>query len=176
MNINLPQFLKNIGYLSVFMTFFMLSGGFLLVYKIQQYLVQKEMHNVLNNKLKDSEKLTLSNSDYQNNKIDSHEILVQGKLYDIRSVIRMGNIVELQVINDSREEKILDNIKDLVNNSSNSKNHLPEHLLKWLNLVFICPGPVNSLVIKYSSSCFLPFNELIISHKTDLWSPPPKLC
>ena len=175
MNINLPQFLKKIGYLSVFLTFFMLSGGFLLVYKIQQYLVQKEMYNILNDKLKDTEKLTLSYSDYQNNKIDNHEILVQGKLYDIRSVIRTGNIVELQVINDIKEEKILDNIKDLVNNSSNSKNHLPDHLLKWLNLVFICPVPANNLIIKYSSSCFLPFSELIISHQTDIWSPPPKL-
>ena len=175
MNINLPQFLKNIGYLSVFLTFFMLSGGFLLVYKIQQDFVQKEMHNVLNNKLKDSEKLTLSYSDYQNNKIDSHEILVQGKLYDIRSVIRTGNIVELQVINDSREEKILDNIKDLVNNSSNSKNHLPDHLLKWLNLLYISPVSVNSLFVRYSPFCFRSFCEFIISHKTDICSPPPKL-
>ena len=174
MNINLRLFLKKIVYLLVFLNFFMLLGGFLLVYKIQQYFIYVEMSNTINNKLKKTEKISLPYSDYQKNKIDSREILINGKLYDIRSARLKGSIVELQVINDSREEKILDNIKELVNNSSKSKNHLPDHLLKWLNLVYICPVSVSNLFIKYSSACIPPFSELIVSHKSDICSPPPK--
>ncbi len=166
--------MKKIVYIVMLLPVFMLSGGFQLVYKIEQCVVRIEMLAALNNKLNQSEKIILSVSDFQKSKIDSREIFFKGKMYDIRSIRRTGNTVELFVINDAREERILEKIKELENDTGR-RHHLPGKLIELLTLVYICPATGNTFWIDKQPTCFLPFCELLIFNKSDIHSPPPKL-
>lgn len=159
----------------MFFTLFLLSGGFMLIYKIQQHQVQIEMQSTLSKDHVETEKIILSNSDFQKNKINSREIILLGKLYDIRSVIHTGKDVELQVINDTREENILEKISNLVRNTGNGHDQLPNCLVQLLTMEFICPEPSCHFFNNDPTTCSHQFNELIISVTSNVVSPPPEL-
>ena len=81
------------------------------------------------------EKLILTKEVYYASKVNHFEICLDGKMYDIKSVVMQGEIVELLAIHDQEEENILVEIRKLICNSSDK--HLPyPQLLNRLLTVF----------------------------------------
>ena len=168
--------MKKIGYIALLSILIIQAGGGLLIYKIQQYYVQMEMERALNNEETSFQQLTLSFNDFQKGKINAHEISFDGKMYDIRSIKISGDKVELLVINDTKEENIIENIKRSVNPNDQQNKGLPSQFVKLLTLVYVVPATDPDLLLqKKQRHIFVPFCDIIVSHKSDITAPPPKL-
>ena len=72
--------------------------------------------------------LFMSFTDFENAKTNPHEIFFQGKMYDIKSIKTKGSKVELQVLNDAKEERIINHIKTLTGQQP-AKNKLQTNCL-----------------------------------------------
>ena len=152
------------------------SGGLLLLYKIQQCKVRYEMQQTMKKEETVFLKLTIAISEFEKIKINPHEISFQGKMYDITSKVISGKVVELLVIRDTKEETIFKKIKWLTENTDKQNNELPNQLVKFLTLAYICPSVDNKMVFLYSrKNKFLPLFEKITSFTSEILSPPPEL-
>ena len=120
-------------------------------------------------------KLTLTVSEFQKSKINSHEISYKGKMYDFKPVAISDDTVELLVINDTKEETILEKINELADNTSSHKGELPSQLIKLLTLTYICPTFDNRFIFQeLEGNNFLPICESILSIAKEIPSPPPE--
>ena len=168
--------LKKIGYLILITIIFLQTGGVLVIYKMHQSLARGEMHTILNCNDTQYEKLTLSMVDYQKAKIDANEILIQGKLYDIKSIILIGGNANLLIIHDSLEEKILKKIKDFITGNHQSNKKLPYQLLKFLSMKFLPPEDCsNPFVPAISNDLKTVTNQIFTSSVPNIDIPPPKV-
>lgn len=165
--------MKKLSYIALLSMLLLQSGGLVLIYKVQQCMVQHEMKSVLNNHETRFQPLTISLSVYKKN-IFGNEIVIDGKLYDVNSIAISGNTVHLQVINDTKEESILEKIKDLISGTT-KHNRLPIRLVQLLSLNYILPhSQYNSALQQISQQNFLPLSTNILSITKDVSSPPPK--
>ncbi|MFS8081928.1 MAG: hypothetical protein ACMG51_00640 [Ginsengibacter sp.] len=165
--------MKKLSYIALLSMLLLQSGGLVLIYKVQQCMVQNEMKSVLNNHETRFQPLTISLSVYKKN-IFGNEIVIDGKLYDVNSIAISGNTVHLQVINDTKEESILEKIKDLISGTT-KHNRLPIRLVQLLSLNYILPhSHYDSALQQISQQNFLPLSTNILSLTKDVSSPPPK--
>ena len=154
----------------------MQTGGLWLIYKTEQYCVQNEMEESLNSKETIFQKLSLSLNDFQKDKINDHEISINGKMFDIKSISVKGNKVELLALNDSKEESIIENINKSGNNGDQQNQELPTRLFKLLALFYISPSTDhNFLFYKKQQNILQSLCEIFISYKSGVSSPPPWL-
>ena len=168
--------MKKAAFIILIPILLMQMGGRLLIYTIQQYSVQNEMEQVLEDGETNFLKLTLSSDDYNKGKISPHEIFVDKKLYDVKSVKFSGDKVELLVVNDIKEENIIENISKSVNTGGLQSKEHPFHFVKVLNLLYIAPPIDNDLLFKATVlNVFQLTCETILSYKPGISSPPPRL-
>jgi hypothetical protein len=81
----------------------------------------QQFANIENNK--NLEYITISKSEYKKACFGSNEIELNGNRYDVVAIKSKGNIIELKVINDKKEVKLLGLIKSNINNSNNANNN-----------------------------------------------------
>ncbi len=152
------------------------TGGLWLVYKAQQYYVRNQMEESLNNKETIFQKLSLSLNDFQKDKINDHEVSINGKMYDIKSISIKKNKVELLAVNDLKEESIIEKINRSLNDGNQQNQELPNHLFKLLTLFYISPATDrNFLFQQKQQNIWQSLYEIIISHEPGISSPPPRL-
>jgi hypothetical protein len=166
---------RKIAYSALILIILMPSMGYFLILKVQQYFARVEMVEALNSDLVKTEKITLSVSDFRKIRVDTHEILFRNKMYDIKSFALAGDSVELLVINDIQEEKILEQINDLISKTHRQHHNLPGQLINLLNLIYIIPGAGNEYAFKAAHTRFPYFCEPIGPAQHDVTSPPPKI-
>jgi hypothetical protein len=134
------------------------------------------MEGKLKNDTSSFENITLSVSDYEKSSIHSHEILLNGMLYDIKSKTFLGDSVNLIVIKDLNEAKILNHIRQLSNNPNLPKNKFPSQIKLLISLNYIAPNVafrniLPKILIYLFQTNILDFDSL----KPDALVPPPKL-
>ncbi|MDZ4757184.1 MAG: hypothetical protein SGJ10_03465 [Bacteroidota bacterium] len=143
---------------------------------MQQCYVQYDMHEKLKNDETAFEKFTLSRNDFEKGKINDDEIKINDRLYDIKSVNMIGDKVEFLAFNDTDEEAVLAKIKNIVNANSEQNTELPNQLIKLLSLIYLpanyCHHPVFAGL---QQNFFHNYSETIISHTSEICSPPPEL-
>jgi hypothetical protein len=153
------------------------TGGMLLIYKIQQFHVQYEMQLVVNDSETSFEKLILSRDEYQKCRLNSREISFKGNMYDVKSVNINGDIAELLVINDIKEKFLLEEIKDFLHKSNQSKKEIPDQLQKFLSINYISVDEGRIIYIpSFSSGIFHYLNQEILPDHSEIFFPPPKFC
>ena len=154
----------------------MQTGGVWLYYKVQQLIVQHEMESDIDEIGICSQKFDLSQKEYAKSKINEHEILIKGKLYDIKSVIISAGRAEIVVINDTREERILEDLKKLGDTNNRHNKSLPSHCFNILTLFYLSteinntPGELIAVTKNFRN-----YNDNIISNGPAIDSPPPKI-
>ncbi len=147
----------------------------LLIFKAQQCYVQYEMHEKLKNSNTPFELLTLTFAEYQKSKINSNEISLNRKMYDIKSVDISGDSVRLLAINDYEEENILEKIKNFIEKSDPSNSALPNHLYKLITLVYLQVTAENVFYLPMQSiNVFHSLSANISTSDSDIPSPPPR--
>lgn len=141
-----------------------------------QQIVQHEMWTPSEQSSGNLQKLKLSATEFENSKINAHEIKIDGLLYDLHSVKQRGNLVEVLVVNDAKEESILSFIKKLTENPTKQDNKNNHQILKLLTAIYL-PAQLDF----HCSVRLIPekqynlFFESILSVSKEIWLPPPRL-
>lgn len=152
--------------------------GVVLLFQGQQYIIKQEMSNKLNQESDYSklQKVVLSYQDYQKNKIDDNEIYIQGKLYDIKTIIHTRASVTLFVCYDNLEEEIIENIKDFFSGTESIPSASKHVLYSIFSLIYIIPEHLicpNTLLQNSTFNFFsLKINDYIFY--SDILTPPPE--
>lgn len=124
------------------------------------------------------QKIEISKSEYHKNKIDNNEIYIQGKLYDIKTIIYTPTSVILFACNDNLEEEIINHIRDFFSESgSASIPSKTKHLLTDLfSLIYVLfddlikiNTPLQGFLFNFSS---LKVNDYTFT--SDITTPPPE--
>lgn len=158
------------------LTFILLqSGGMVVFYRIRQMSIKYAMVQKLKNDEKNLENIVLSISEFEKCRINRHEIRYHGNMYDIKSSHADGKNITLVVINDKKEAKILKKLNQIADNEDENKKQLPDKLLKFMSLIYVCP--------EHSALTFIASEEVSFEQKSDndylfladISSPPPKL-
>lgn len=148
----------------------------LLIYKVQQFSVQYKMRLALNESAISFEKLILNIDEYRKSRLNSREISYKGNMYDVKSVNITGDSVELLVINDVKEKILLQEIKDFLQKSNQSKKELPDQLQKFLSINYIFAEEGHMIYIPpVGFNIFQQPDSNLSSNFLDKPSPPPKL-
>jgi hypothetical protein len=138
--------------------------------------VQDEMKQSLNSNTCKFQKIILSFDVYQKCKINSNEIKINDKLYDIKSIKTSGSNIELLVMNDSKEENILAKIAEFTNNVPHSNNAIANNLKQLLSLNYIPLEANNGSFIYPSTVVKILFSiTSVISNFPEIPTPPPRL-
>jgi len=119
------------------------------------------------------QKLTLTIFEFQKSKINAREIHYKGKMYDFKSAVIKNNKVELLVINDAKEELILDLIKEIFTDTHKQKSKLPNQLSKILTLAYICPHKDICLFPPVHQAFFSDYSARILTAESKVPNPPP---
>lgn len=162
--------------ISLLFLLLMQVGGLSLIFKIQQCCVQHQMVKILSNDKTFFETIVLSSTDYKRATIAPHEMLLNGKMYDINSMKTIGGKVELQVVNDHGEEQIIDNIKTLASNHQQSNKEQSNFLFQLIGLLYIFPDTDSDFALQpHLLQHYFSFCEMITSNTKSVFSPPPDL-
>lgn len=148
----------------------------LFIYRARQLSIQYQMRMSLKGDEKEFEKLTLSLEEYNACKFEKHEIIYNGKLYDVKSVYIIDNSVELLAEHDIEEEKVIKEMNDFVAGEKDSRSTIPLHLKTFSTLHYLLPAGTykyfaNSTEITYPAIFQLSYEN----QESDIPSPPPKL-
>ncbi len=133
------------------------------------------MHRLLEGKDTHFQRMVLSVETYKRSKINSKEILLDGEMYDIKSLSFSGGDVELLVIHDKHEGGVLKKMQLLLKNGSEQNSKVPTYLIKLISLFYL-----NSFIefcfddLVYSSIIFNSGPELFTSFSSEISSPPPE--
>jgi hypothetical protein len=167
--------LKKTGHILLLFIFLLQAGGILLIYQLRQCQAYGEMSEKLNASGTQFQKISLSLREYQKSKTGARELLIDGKLYDIKSEKISGSTIELLVINDSKEEGIWNEIKSYFNRSKQNDN-FPQQLCQLLLLTYIAPEAEELVFLSPSKT--ISFTELTVYSEScffTITSPPPEL-
>jgi hypothetical protein len=150
------------------------SGGLYLVYRFQQFQAREEMRESLLNGQASLQTIHLSLDEYQNSKTDEKEIILSGKLYDIKSIRFQGNTAELVVTHDKKEEGVLGKIKRYMENK-----HLPDdmgyQLMQLLSLNYVVPVKEKLTPVSFTLSNYFPeYSCSILCNTAGTFTPPPE--
>ena len=122
------------------------------------------------------EKLTMSLDMYNACKVDRKEIRYKGHMYDVKSATRHGNTLELLVINDAEEERLMDSMEKTARLWDEPVQGPTTILLKFLQLHCVCPEP--GLRLDYTVNEINLTNTVeqnLVSIIREIPSPPPRI-
>lgn len=143
--------------------------------QIQQVNVKHEMAAVIHDPGTFCTSMSLSLSEFQKGRISDHEMYVNGRMYDIRSCSISGDQVQLQVVNDTKEESIIENIKGSVNNRTPGTKGTANQLIKLLTLDYINFPDNQDLSLQETGKVNLQITcTLFHSFSASVTSPPPE--
>lgn len=167
--------MKKSSYITILFILLLQAGGLLFLLNAQRGFVQYKMSNVVLKENANFEKLILSKSTYQDSRINSKEISLAGKMFDVKSVLIEKDSVKLVVINDSKEENIVKIINNLLNATDIPCSQLPNQLYKLISLIYISPDFSYAFSIpSFHLFLFHHFNSDVVFQNGDILAPPPK--
>lgn len=166
---------KKVAYIALISLLLTQSGGLFFVFKIRQLAHWQEMMHELFERIDGFEKLTLSIEEFEQCKINSHEIFYKGEMYDFKSAVYASSTVELLAIKDSREKEIIKKIKQIAQDCNNQKQHVPLQLLSQFTITFIKLNAFCDFANRKSEKhLFLPFIENPQTGFLQIAAPPPE--
>ena len=132
------------------------------------------MNQALNNRETRFQKLILSLNDFQKSRINAHEMYFNGKMYDVKSFKITSDKVELLVINDTKEENILANIKKSADTGTEQNKKLSFRQFNLLNWFYIYPDSGNKFILQKQKINYPSFAENALSVINEISTPPPE--
>ncbi len=94
-----------IGISALLLTFVLQPWSLQLFYQLQQNRVREIMQKLISDSA-GAESMILSKAVFEASRIGRHELLMEGRMYDIQSVVFMGNQVHLKVVADHQEDAL----------------------------------------------------------------------
>ncbi len=129
----------------------------------------------MNSSDKDLVHLSMSAAEFELNRINSHEVLINGKMYDIKLVTTSGNRVEITALEDTDEVEIKGRISNIVG-SGETKTTIPRALIELLALNYVLPQNDFSIQCRhYHMLVFVPLSVPVLAGSSSIFVPPPQL-
>jgi hypothetical protein len=168
--------LKKIVYILVVILLFLQSGGMLMFYKIERQVQQNRMRQKMEDNNYQLQQFSISKLEFTRNKLSGNEIVMHGKLYDMKSFSIHGNTVDVLAMRDKAEELIIKAIKNAIKTSARMENGLLVRIVKLLTLDYSVPNLLQVPIAFYLNlqKLISDYNELINSRIPDILTPPPR--
>jgi hypothetical protein len=147
----------------------------LAVYKLEQFYAENEMQDYLNCRETRFQTLRLSVREYRRDQVNDREISIDHKMYDVKSVKFSGDTVELLVLNDPREERILEKMNDFTHNGNPIDGdflHPLKQLVFW-NYLSDCRA-YDSIIHSIAGNQYSLLKLHIIPVYLEIITPPPE--
>lgn len=147
----------------------------LLLCQVQQVGIQYSMHRLLENKDAHFQRMVLDIETYKRSKVNSKEILLDGEMYDIKSLTFSDNNVELLVLHDKHEGSILKKIQLLLRTSSEQNSSIPNYLIQLIGLFYL--SSFSEFIFNdfsYSNINYFSGEDFFKSHCSKINCPPPE--
>lgn len=168
--------LKKAGCIFLVLLLFLQSGGLLFILNVQQGFLFYEMHERLNNPETVFEKITLTQKDYEDSRVNTDEILYNGNMYDVKSILIINNTVELLAINDVDEFEVFKIVENLIACKDLPVSEISFHLQKLISLFYVSFFDDLIFHLQASTTNYLPLlklNRQILF--AEIPCPPPRL-
>lgn len=147
----------------------------MLIQKIHRTNLKYKMNAVLERTHTGFEKLTLTLDTYSACKLDEKEIRYKGHMYDVKSKTIIGNTIELLVINDKEEERLMAHMEATANLLDESTQGTATIKLKFLQLIFLCPAVKEKLPVEGIHEInFVSLIQTPVLLPGEIPSPPPR--
>lgn len=167
--------MKKILFISVLAIILLQSCGMIFFFQIQQNLIQNQMQISLTNSESKFENLNLSLINFKDNKINNHEIMYNGIMYDIKSIKISGDNVLLKVLEDKAESGLVQKIKNYFGIDTKHDSKIPEKINKLFSLIYIIPTVKFTVLLNsLNQNLFFSFSESVVNNFSDILIPPPK--
>lgn len=118
--------------------------GWFMAWKMMHWQARFEAHLILEKSTAPLETVVIAQSLFEKNKLDKHEIRLNGNLYDIRRKTVVGDSVRLELYHDKHEESLLAMLgihySKLEKASGNESKPLALWVAQWLGSAFILPS------------------------------------
>ncbi len=142
-----------------------------------QNVAQREMAERIKQKKTILSTINFTVSEFKKSRINESEILYNGKMYDIKSTSIVGNTVHLLVLNDTKEEKLVEGINKLTKNiHDKGKANLPIQLINLLMQTFIFDATNTHIFFPIiANKNFQAYHANLLFAFGNIPYPPPKL-
>ena len=172
---NIFLVLKKSSCIALLIIILLQSGGMLLLFQIRQFNIQYRMEVLISRKETKFLKMVMSVSEYQKCRIDAGEILVNGEMYDVKSLVHSAGKIELLVIHDKHEGGLIKRIQQLAAGSKENNSPLPNYLIKWLSVLYFSPFlNINFMQDQLLRTKFISNSIDFFSFVSEVISPPPE--
>ncbi|MDD5570256.1 MAG: hypothetical protein PHD97_03775 [Bacteroidales bacterium] len=168
--------LLNILFLFVFLFQFF---GYYFLFKANQNTIRNEIREQKCDVDKRIEKLKIPVAIFNKIKIKKDEIKYNNKLYDIKKVEFTDDTAIVYCINDTKEENIIAEFKEFVEQitdfSKPNNKQLPKFIFKVVSSKYISPENFITSNSSYLQQCiFFKYEESLLVPDIEVIKPPPK--
>ncbi len=145
---------------------------FFVGFLVKEKLVQHEMEEKLENNFLQT--ITVNISDIQRVK-QNKEVIIFGKLFDIKSEIRNGNEITLTGLYDEEENKLREEFANIMHRKTGDSTPFDQFIIKFIFTSAIIRNPPIPLLLPFEliQTVYPFFNETIVSLHLSLNTPPP---
>lgn len=152
------------------------SGGMMLCFSVQQEMIREEMMEELKREEKELETIVLKAEDFLKCRVEEHELRYLGRMYDIRSVVRNGDLMVIRALRDHKEESLLGALKKLIHHSRDRGGRVNAGVLllsfiSYLKPESLLPFPAENNAYVITSSALSNHYGSIVEEVT---GPPPE--
>jgi hypothetical protein len=129
------------------------SAGFYVYYVIQIRQIRSEMRAALKNLPKEQlDVLSLTPLQFQEAQVESHEIKVQGKMYDIAWTEEINGVITVYCKHDKKEDDLLALLDHVLSVPIEEKDAIPSVVSEFIALSFVKPSFQLELFTTYRSA------------------------
>ena len=137
--------MKQIGYILLTLLLVLQAGGLLVWYEVKQGVVRYQQHRRSMKADAPRQLLVLTAEAYQKARVRKRDVKVDGKMYDVVSVVRQGGHVYVTAVRDHKEERVLHRIATIAGHTQDGSSMLPDGLLRLLSIVYVLPPPIHTV-------------------------------
>jgi hypothetical protein len=162
--------------IAILLIMLMQGIGFYVFYAVQGKLVKIEMRKALKNiPVNKLSVLKLSAKEYQDSRVDEHEVKVNDRMYDIVKLEVHADTVLVYCVHDTKEDKLLALATEIAGKPIRDKHHMLGQIVQFISLAFIPSS------FTYTASCVFYKNCVtslyffsVQSYLSTVTSPPPR--
>jgi hypothetical protein len=152
------------------------SAGFYVYYIFELQRIRTEMREQLKFLPEhELDVLDLSQNEFIEAQVEEHEVMVDGKMYDIARIESVGGRIKVFCVHDELEDNFLALFAELVSKPIEDTSSIPTTVVAFIQMSFVLNGDTiefkNSFVQVTPGFSYL--NSAGISI-TDIQTPPPK--
>jgi hypothetical protein len=116
------------------------AAGFYVYYVVQLNQIRSEMRHAL--KFLRDDQLTvlkLTKKEYEEARVDEHEVKVHGKMYDIARIRVKGDSLIISALHDEKEDNLMALLGEIISKPLRNDQPVPLSVIQFITLSYVLP-------------------------------------